>query len=102
MSGSIVLFPGSKIGRQAAGPSVQQRLRGLASLIAQEWRLRRDLAQLQALDARALHDIGLSRGALEGAVRDGRRARVLDIGATLTASSASEPPRLPRSWTEWR
>jgi uncharacterized protein YjiS (DUF1127 family) len=99
MSGSIVLLPGSKIGRHAAGPSVQQRLRDLVSFIAQEWRFRRDLAQLQALDTRGLRDIGLSRGGIESAIRHGRRPRVVDGGP---GTALPEPRALPSSWTEWR
>jgi uncharacterized protein YjiS (DUF1127 family) len=83
MSGSIVLFPGSNVGRRSARSLLQQRLRDLVSFIAQEWRLRRDLAQLEALDTRALRDIGLSRGP----VAFGRKP---------------EPALPPSSWTEWR
>ena len=101
MSGSIVLFPGSNVGRSAR-PSFQQRLRDLASFIAQEWRLRRDLAQLEALDTRGLRDIGLSRGGLEGAIRHGCRARTVDDGAPVTFQQKPEPAVPPSSWTEWR
>ena len=99
MSGSIVLFPGSNVGRSAR-PSFQQRLRDLASFIAQEWRFRRDLAQLQALDTRGLRDIGLSRGGIESAIRHGRTARACTrspgrASSPMTASSA--PPRMIRA-----
>jgi uncharacterized protein YjiS (DUF1127 family) len=102
MSGSIVLFPGSNVGRRSARSLLQQRLRDLVSFIAQEWRLRRDLAQLEALDTRALRDIGLSRGGLEGAIRHGCRARTVDDGGPVAFDRKPEPALPPSSWTEWR
>jgi uncharacterized protein YjiS (DUF1127 family) len=44
---------------------------GLAA-IRREMRVQRDLHQLEALDDHRLHDIGLDRGAIEDAVRNGR------------------------------
>ena len=53
----------------ARPPSLFARL---LAAIAREVRLRRDLRVLASLDDAGLHDIGLSRGALEYAVRHGR------------------------------
>jgi uncharacterized protein YjiS (DUF1127 family) len=44
---------------------------GLAA-IRREMRIQRDLHQLESLDDHRLHDIGLDRGAIENAVRNGR------------------------------
>ena len=44
----------------------------LAAAVAREIRARHDLARLQSLDDTMLHDIGLSRGEIEHAVRHGR------------------------------
>ncbi len=68
----------------------------VAGLVA-EWRVHRDLRQLQELDSAALHDIGLAPGGLEGAVRYGRRARPGSEPARAPA-----PASLPVSLTEWR
>ena len=47
-------------------------LRMGVAAIRREMRIQRDLHQLEALDDHRLHDIGLDRGALESAVRNGR------------------------------
>jgi uncharacterized protein YjiS (DUF1127 family) len=77
-------------------PPLGRWLIALVQVVAREWRLRRDLAGLQSLDAAALRDIGLDRGSLEQAVRFGR-----DRSAP-PACSAPRPTALPLSLTEWR
>jgi uncharacterized protein YjiS (DUF1127 family) len=52
--------------------SVLDLVRHLAEAVRREFRLRHDLAMLQSLDDTMLHDIGLSRSEIEGAVRHGR------------------------------
>jgi uncharacterized protein YjiS (DUF1127 family) len=47
----------------------------LAEAVAREYRLRRDMRRLEGLSDFLLSDIGLSRGAIEGAVRYGRPPR---------------------------
>jgi uncharacterized protein YjiS (DUF1127 family) len=98
MSGSMAAlsggFPVRAPARQALGP----RFRAIVALFAAEWRIRRDLAQLQALDARGLRDIGLTRGSLEGAVRHGGRG----IAAPEPIPTLPEEHLIPSSWTEWR
>jgi uncharacterized protein YjiS (DUF1127 family) len=47
----------------------------LAKAVAHEYRLRRDMRRLEGLSDSLLSDIGLSRGAIEGAVRHGRPLR---------------------------
>ena len=102
MSGSIIAFPSSNVLRPPAGPAMRDRVRQLLASFAQEWRLRRDLAELQSMDARALHDIGLTRGSLESAVRNGR-PRIRPIaGASDRWSPSLDRPLMPGSWTEWR
>ena len=63
-----------------------------------EWQVRRDLRRLEMLDAHMLHDIGLTGGGLEDAVRHGRprdrRAR-LASARDIEALSGS-------SFTDWR
>jgi uncharacterized protein YjiS (DUF1127 family) len=57
----------------APAPRIVAVLRAWLDGLAYEVRLQRDLRALQALDDHRLHDIGLDRGALEDAVRHGRR-----------------------------
>jgi uncharacterized protein YjiS (DUF1127 family) len=98
MSGSITIFPDA-----AAARPVSQRLLSRSSIVlaalAREWRLRRELRALESLDSRALQDIGLGRGGLEGAVRHGR-GRVHD--APPATPIGVEETLMPPSWTEWR
>ena len=54
-----------------------------ASSLAREIRIRRDLRRLSGLDDAMLHDIGVARGELEGAVRFGR--------------ATEQPVRLPKA-----
>jgi uncharacterized protein YjiS (DUF1127 family) len=65
-----------------------------------EIQARRDRHLLAALDERSLADVGLSRGSIEYALRNGRRPS--DPGPTAVTSPGADP-RLPASaWTEWR
>ena len=100
MSGSMAAVSSVIPFRAPAKPAVQRRFAArfgaVLALLASEWRARRDLAQLQAMDARGLHDIGLTRGSLEGAIRHGGR------GTTSPEPVGTERPRLPSSLTEWR
>jgi uncharacterized protein YjiS (DUF1127 family) len=100
MSGSMAAYssasPLRAPARMAVGARFGALLRTMMAFLAAEWRARRDLAQLQAMDARALHDIGLTRGSLEGAIRHGSR------GPAPSGPAPAERPRLPSSLTEWR
>ena len=53
----------------AAGPSWWERL---ARRVANEYRVRRAMREMRALDDRMVHDIGLGRGGIEYVVRFGR------------------------------
>jgi hypothetical protein len=51
-------------------------LRGPAALLASlygEWKVRREIASAQMLDGASLRDIGVARGGLESAIRNGRK-----------------------------
>lgn len=101
MSGSIAPFPQSRATRPPV--SFASELRRFLSLAVQEWRLSRDRAELQALDGRALHDIGLTRGSIEGAVRFGRHGAPRHSGGPAEPfGDGAESPAIPSSWTEWR
>jgi uncharacterized protein YjiS (DUF1127 family) len=68
-----------------------------ASLL-HEWRIARDLRSLSGMSDAMLHDIGVSRGAIDAAVRHGRdvtagKRNVLSITASRLPASAA---------TEWR
>ena len=102
MSGSIVTFPNAGLARRPASAAIRERLVRFAALAVQEWRLRRDLAQLQGMDARGLQDIGLTQGGLEGAVRHGRRLPASTRALPEKICRSPEGPRIPSSWTEWR
>jgi uncharacterized protein YjiS (DUF1127 family) len=102
MSGSSVIgrVPGRSFGgHRHAG--VLGALGGfafhLAKAVAREYRLRRDMRRLEGLSDYLLSDIGLSRGAIEGAVRHGRPLRKIE------RPSARPSFDLPASsWIEWR
>lgn len=57
-------------GRPQAGPATS--IRRLLAGIRSAWRTRRSIDELMALDDHELADIGLTRGAVEYAVRHGR------------------------------
>lgn len=65
--------------------------------IVREFRVRRDMRVLASLDDAALHDIGLTRGGMEGALRHGRSGEQV-----LPAVQDEAPALLPRSLVEWR
>jgi len=48
-------------------------IRGLLASLLHEIRIRRALREVSALDDAALHDIGISPGGIEDAIRCGRR-----------------------------
>jgi uncharacterized protein YjiS (DUF1127 family) len=98
MSGSMAALSGGFPIRAPARQALGTRFRAIVALLAAEWRIRRDLAQLQALDARGLRDIGLTRGSLEGAVRHGGRG----MAAPEPIPSFRQEQPIPSSWTEWR
>jgi uncharacterized protein YjiS (DUF1127 family) len=80
--------------------SVLGMLLTVLAALSQRLRMRRDLHDLLSLDDAALHDIGLSRGGIEHAVRHGRRETPSrSASACRTGPRASVPPS---SWTEWR
>jgi uncharacterized protein YjiS (DUF1127 family) len=64
--------------RHKAVHRIMSLRRGIASLairLAREWYRRRTIHELRRLDDRALADIGIGRGEIEFAVRDGRPPR---------------------------
>jgi len=98
MSGSMTAFSSGFSFRGSVGAAIRTRFLAAVALVAAEWRIRRDLAALQALDGRGLHDIGLTRGSLEGAVRHGGKG----LGSLHPIGDLPECQALPSSWTEWR
>lgn len=99
MSASLAHSPRPLAIGTPASSALGMLLKALAAL-SQRLRIRRDLRDLLSLDDAALHDIGLSRGAIEHAVRHGRRET-----PSCSASASSIDPRtsvLASSWTEWR
>jgi uncharacterized protein YjiS (DUF1127 family) len=63
-------------GRSAASshlPQVFSAIREIASYVAREIEARRSARELMAADDAILADLGVSRGAIERAVRTGRR-----------------------------
>jgi len=74
------------------GPSLLERL---AAALLREIRVRRDLRTLSGLGETALHDIGLTRGGLEDAVRHGRSEMPgLDIVRPI-------PTDIPAGFAKW-
>lgn len=69
----------------------------LAAAIVREFRVRRDMRLLTSFDEAALHDIGLTRSSLEGALRHGRSEEHI-----LPALDNGDPVKLPHSLVEWR
>ncbi|RDI59503.1 DUF1127 domain-containing protein [Microvirga subterranea] len=72
-------------------------LQRIVEVVAREFRVRRDMRALGSLDDAALHDIGLTRGSMEGALRYGRSVEQLRPAVDEAASAP-----LPRSLVEWR
>ncbi|MCB8821880.1 DUF1127 domain-containing protein [Microvirga rosea] len=83
------------------GTTLSAVLSGIVAFVAREIRIRRDLRQLSTFGDAALHDIGLSRGNIEDAVRYGRpfqgTSRVVEPLAT-----DCHGPSVPSFQTEWR
>jgi len=98
MSGSMTALSSGIPFRAPARHAIGARFLAMVAFLAAEWRVRRDLAQLQAMDARGLHDIGLTRGSLEGAVRHGGKG--MSVPEPIPAFPEDQP--IPSSWTEWR
>ncbi len=69
----------------------------IVEVVAREFRVRRDMRALASLDDAALHDIGLTRGSAEGALRYGRS----DERIRPASDEVSSAP-LPHSLVEWR
>ncbi|WP_046862086.1 DUF1127 domain-containing protein [Microvirga massiliensis] len=68
-----------------------------STVLVREWQTARDLRRLSGMSDAMLHDIGVSRGAIEAAVRHGRDAAAAPSAPSCVAS------RLPASAvTEWR
>lgn len=86
----------------ASSPRHPTLLARLAAVVAREFRVRRDMRLLSQLGDGALHDIGLSRGAVEDAVRYGRsamgRSSIVEPAPVETPDTAG----LPSACTEWR
>lgn len=55
-----------------SSPSLAQRVRSALDAVKAEWRIRRAVRSVEALDARQLVDIGVQPGGIEDAVRHGR------------------------------
>jgi uncharacterized protein YjiS (DUF1127 family) len=63
-------------GRSTTGaylPQLVSAIREFATYVAREIEARRSMRELMAADDATLADLGLSRGAIERAVRSGRR-----------------------------
>ncbi|HMO29908.1 DUF1127 domain-containing protein [Enterovirga sp.] len=58
------------------GNRIADALRAFLAAAGRQLRLRRERRLLETLDDRALADLGLSRGSLDGAVRFGRGERL--------------------------
>ena len=84
-------------GRPLATRRDRSLLQRIVEVVAREFRVRRDMRALGSLDDAALHDIGLTRGSMEGALRYGRSDEQLRPAVDEAASAP-----LPRSLVEWR
>lgn len=74
----------------------------IAAAVAREFRVRRDMRLLSQFGDSALHDIGLSRGGVEDAVRYGRSEFGRSIIVEPALGETSERGALPSADTEWR
>jgi uncharacterized protein YjiS (DUF1127 family) len=99
MSTIISRFPATAGLPRPASPSL---VRGLAAelvrvtgvvvrAVRREWRIRRDLRRISELDEHMLHDIGVSPGALEDAVRHGRDAGFRPVAVILHGGFGNSP-----------
>jgi uncharacterized protein YjiS (DUF1127 family) len=97
----LLAFSKSTLPQSGAVRSRPSRLRAvLADLfetVLNEIQVRRSLRELGSYDDAMLHDMGITRGELEGAVRHGRRKHETPSLESLAGCSAK-----PSSWTEWR
>jgi uncharacterized protein YjiS (DUF1127 family) len=84
---------------RTSGPTLLTRI---AAAVAREFRIRRDMRLLSQFGDSALHDIGLSRGGVEDAVRYGRSAFGRSSIVGPAPGETSEPVALPSADTEWR
>ncbi|MGO4706033.1 DUF1127 domain-containing protein [Microvirga sp. 2MCAF38] len=73
----------------------------LAAALAREIRIHRDMRLLSTFDDAALRDIGLARGGVENAVRNGR-ARGKSLGDFDREQVNSAGTVIPQPLTEWR
>jgi uncharacterized protein YjiS (DUF1127 family) len=83
--------------RPLAARESRSFLAWIAEVVVREFRVRRDMRVLASFDEAALHDIGLTRGSMEGALRYGRSDERL-----MPALGGQEPTVLPHSLVEWR
>ncbi len=86
--------------RRFGAPKVDSLLQAITRAVARcvarlehEARIRRDLATLQSVDDHLLADIGLTRGRLERAIRDGEIPPI-ETAKTMGAAPRSMPPVL--------
>ncbi|MBF9233790.1 DUF1127 domain-containing protein [Microvirga alba] len=82
-----------------ARPNLLSRI---VSAIAREIRIRRDMRLLASFDDVALHDLGLARGGMEDAVRNGRPRTSELVVFDQPLRDTPNPPIVPMSFTEWR
>lgn len=93
MSGVLSFIPHSA----SQGGDLLHRAHALVDRLVAEWRLQHDLRTLGELGPEGLKDIGLTEGAIEGAVRHGRGR-----SAHMASSPSHLGSLMPASWTEWR
>ena len=67
---ALSIIHGCTSARMARKPS---RLTGLVAAVKREFEIRRALREVSSLDEAMLHDIGITPGSVEDAVRCGRR-----------------------------
>ena len=63
----------------------------VARAVRREWRIRRDLRRISELDEHMLHDIGVSPGSLEDAVRHGRDSGFRPTAVILHGGFGNSP-----------
>ena len=77
----------------AVGVATQPVLRLVMKVIA-EYHTRAAVRQLQELDDRLLHDIGLTRGTINQAVRRGRELELVPFAVEWTLWSVPDAPQI--------